>query len=442
MFPDKREMSGTGQTSAGVPGPDEASEGDLRPRIEAMKAFLARRNQRDEAEESESPLRVADPPADPTSHFAAEAPAAAPLVAAATPPAADAAPELTPGASDTRPPSRAQRMPRLGRMASPLPADWTRHLWIAAATIAAVGLALMLTIAGIPRSIRGAATGTLSVETRPAGVAIAIDGVQKGVTPIQMELAPGDHIVELTAGAEHRRVPVTIRAGSQSSQFLEMAAAMAPPTGGTELRVRTEPLGASVMVDSRYVGRSPVSVPDLAPGTHTVLMQHEGNTVTEQVLIEPGKTASLFVPLAAKPPAAAAGWISVSAPVDVQLFENGRLLGSSTIERIMVPVGRHDLDIVNEPLGYQERRTVRVNAGEVAPVTLTWPKGSLSINAVPWAEVFVDGTSAGETPIGNIQVPIGPHEIIFRNPKLGERRETVVVTTRAPAKVGIDLRAK
>ena len=102
----------------------------------------------------------------------------------------------------------------------------------------------------------------------------------------------------------------------------------------------------------------------------------------------------------------------------------------------------HDLEIVNESLGYQERHTVRVTPGEVASVTLTLPKGSLSINAVPWAEVFVDGTSVGETPIGNIQVPIGPHELVFRNPKLGERRETVVVTTRAPAKVGVDLRAK
>lgn len=333
-------------------------------------------------------------------------------------------------------------MPRLGRMAAPFPVDWTRYLWIAVATIVAVGLALMLIVAGVPRSFRGAETGTLSVETRPPGVAIAVDGVQKGATPIQMELAPGDHIIELTAASEHRRVPVTIRPGSQSSQFLEMAAAVTPPPGGTELRIRTEPLAASVMVDGRYVGRSPVSVPDLEPGTHTVVMQHEDNTVTEQVLIEPGKTASLFVPLATKPPTAAAGWISVSAPVDVQLFENGRLLGSSTIERIMVPVGRHDLEIVNESLGYQERRTVRVTAGEVASVTASWPKGSLSINAVPWAEAFVDGTSVGETPIGNIQVPIGPHEIVFRNPKLGERRETVVVTTRAPAKVGVDLRAK
>ena len=160
------------------------------------------------------------------------------------------------------------------------------------------------------------------------------------------------------------------------------------------------------------------------------------------MLIEAGKTAALFVPLSPKPGATAAGWITVAAPVDVQIFEGGRLLGSSFVERIMLPAGPHELDIISEPLGYQEHRTVRVAAGQVAEVNLKWPRGSLSINAIPWAEAFVDDTSVGETPIGNIQVPIGPHEITLRNPQLGERRASVTVTMRDPAKVGVDLRAK
>ena len=66
----------------------------------------------------------------------------------------------------------------------------------------------------------------------------------------------------------------------------------------------------------------------------------------------------------------------------------------------------------------------------------------MAINAIPWAEVLVDGTRVGETPIGNITVPIGTHEVIFRHPELGERRLTVTVTTGEPVKVGVDLRSK
>jgi hypothetical protein len=37
-------------------------------------------------------------------------------------------------------------------------------------------------------------------------------------------------------------------------------------------------------------------------------------------------------------------------------------------------------------------------------------------------------------------VPIGPHEIVFRHPELGELRNAVSVTTSAPASVSVDMR--
>ena len=79
------------------------------------------------------------------------------------------------------------------------------------------------------------------------------------------------------------------------------------------------------------------------------------------------------------------------------------------------------------PLGYREQRAVQVTAGQTSDVRLEWPRGSMAINAIPWAEVFVDATRVGETPIGSIAVPIGAHEVLFRHPELGERRLSVTV---------------
>jgi len=410
------------------PRTDDLPDVDLGTRIEALRAFLARRSARTEPGASDTD--TAPPESEPPASVAVEAqdlPLSQPL------------PPPTPSI-----PSRPERKLPLGVLASPLPIDWTRRLWLAAATTVVIGIALVALIMGVVPWSRDAATGTFSIDTRPAGIAVTIDGTPRGVTPLALDLAAGEHLVELVTDTERRRIPVTIRAGSESSQFLEMSGT-ANVTTATELRVRTEPLGAAVTVDGRYVGRSPVSVGDLSPGQHTVVLKHDAGTATEQVLIEPGKTASLFVPLAARaaPVGAAAGWISiVSAPVDVQLFENGRFLGSSRIDRIMLPAGRHDLDIVNEALGFQERRAVQVTAGQVMAINLRWPTGGLSINAVPWALAFIDGAPAGETPIANMQVPIGPHEILLRHPQLGERRTSVIVTSRETAKVGVDLRAK
>jgi len=56
----------------------------------------------------------------------------------------------------------------------------------------------------------------------------------------------------------------------------------------------------------------------------------------------------------------------------------------------------------------------------------------VSANARPWADVAIDGKSGGQTPISNLQVPIGVHEVVFRHPRLGERRQTVVVKAGPP----------
>jgi hypothetical protein len=311
------------------------------------------------------------------------------------------------------------------------------------AVAAAIGLLVILAGFGLYRwrSTPQVLSGVLTVNTTPPGVSIAIDGQTRGVTPITLELPPGEHVVELRTETERRRIPITLTAGAQMSQFLEFPRTAGSGSASGELLVRTEPPAASVTVDGVPVGRSPLSVPDLTPGTHTVVLQHEAGSLTERVLIENGRTASLVVSLGSTPKTAA-GWIAIDAPADVQVFENQRFLGNNRMDRIMLPVGRHELEIVNEDLGYRERRTVQVGPGQVASLRLEWPKGSMAINAIPWAEAWVDGTRVGETPIGNIQVPIGRHEVVFRHPELGERRTLVTVTTGDPVRVGVDLRAK
>jgi len=148
------------------------------------------------------------------------------------------------------------------------------------------------------------------------------------------------------------------------------------------------------------------------------------------------------VPLAAAEGAPVSGWLSVQAPADVQIFENKRLVGSSQTDRLMVTAGRHEFEIVNETLGYRAVRTVQVPAGKVTPVKVDFPKGTIALNALPWAEVWVDGEKVGETPIGNLQVTIGVHDVLFRNPDLGELRQKATVTLTAPARLSVDLRKK
>jgi serine/threonine protein kinase len=159
----------------------------------------------------------------------------------------------------------------------------------------------------------------------------------------------------------------------------------------------------------------------------------------------PAAPAPAPVPAAAAPAvtaASGAGWIVLSSPVDVQLFEGGRLLGNKQTGRIALTVGKHQIEVVNESLGYRHSRTVDVKSGESATIKVELPKGTIALNALPWAEVFIDGQSVGETPIGNLPVSLGAHEVVFRHPELGEQRLTTTVTLTTPARLSVDMRKK
>jgi hypothetical protein len=108
----------------------------------------------------------------------------------------------------------------------------------------------------------------------------------------------------------------------------------------------------------------------------------------------------------------------------------------------MLAAGDHDIEFTNGALGFTARRKLSVTAGKTTVTKIDLPNGTLNINAQPWAEVFVDGERVGETPIGNLTRPVGTHEVIFRHPDLGERKETVTIAIGKPARIAVDLRKK
>ena len=130
------------------------------------------------------------------------------------------------------------------------------------------------------------------------------------------------------------------------------------------------------------------------------------------------------------------GGVRLVAPVELKVLEGERVLGSSADGPIVASAGVHQLDLINTVLGFRSRSAVTFRAGEISSLTIAVPNGRLSVNAQPWAAVWVDGRALGETPLANIEIPIGEHELIFRHPQLGERRQTITVRADTPTRVG------
>jgi hypothetical protein len=134
------------------------------------------------------------------------------------------------------------------------------------------------------------------------------------------------------------------------------------------------------------------------------------------------------------------GWVSINLPIHVEVYENGRFVGSSDRNHFVLSAGQHELDLVNESLGYRSSQSVVVQAGHATFISANLPVGYLSLNAQPWSEVLIDGKSMGETPIGNLELPIGAHRVMFRHPEHGEQTRTVVLASGATSRLSVDMR--
>ena len=317
---------------------------------------------------------------------------------------------------------------------------FSRRAWLAAGLVLSAMAGVLFASQGYFSSQAvHVATGTLAVTTDPAGADVTVDGEARGRTPMALSLPAGPHNLVVKGDGEPRTIPITIIAGTASAQYVVMPKTAAE-TG--VLQIWSEPSGARVVIDGQQSGTTPLAVHDLTAGEHSVVLENDIGAVTHTVTITPGVPASLVVPMAAPQNVPVSGWIAVTAPVEMQLYEQGRLLGTTSVDRLMLSTGRHDIEIVSEPLAYRATRNVQVFPGRVSTIAVSVPNGVVSLNAKPWANVFMDGQSLGETPIGNLSVPIGPHEFTFSNPQLGDQRRAIMVTLREPARVSVDLTKK
>jgi hypothetical protein len=239
-----------------------------------------------------------------------------------------------------------------------------------------------------------------------------------------------------------------------TAHSFEFAAPAAATAADAAIEIRSEPAGGRVLVDGVARGVTPIVVTGLTAGLHEVQVGGPFRTVSKKITLAAKQQALLVVTPArtADPTAAAAnadrerpgrassetGFISIQSPIVLRVVRNGDFVGTSEDTRLSLPIGHQVIGLENESVGFRDVRTVEVLGGKVTPVPVTLPKGEISINARPWAEVFVDGSRIGETPVSQLSLPVGIHEILFRHPDFPERRVSVVVKIGATGRAFTD----
>jgi hypothetical protein len=208
-------------------------------------------------------------------------------------------------------------------------------------------------------------------------------------------------------------------------------AAVATVSATGVLHVSSEPTGATVSVDGQPRGKTPLIVSDLPIGSHALSVEASGGADYRAVDITSGEATLVDVMVFP-------GWVTIYAPIEMEVSERGRVLAMDEKNQAMLPSGRHVLTLRNQTLGYRDTRVVDVKAGAKVPLTVELPRSAITITTKPPAEVWIDGQRAGETPLLNVPINVGTRDLVFKIPSLGDRRMTVLVPVSA-VKLEVDL---
>jgi hypothetical protein len=262
-------------------------------------------------------------------------------------------------------------------------------MWIVIGTAGVAGVALVVWMAQsywrqLPASQPPPPppkTAIVRLESAQPGSTVSIDGVDAGPAPVTKELAPGKHVVEFHRRKQTRSVTIDVTAGQPLVQRFDWNA---------KANVSARP-----SIDAH------------------------GDQAAET-------NASI-----------SAGWLHVSAPFELQISEGGRTIVLDDHYQALLPVGSHQIHVVNRDLAYQDTIRVDVKSGKVASIDVVPRPSTLSVTANAAAEVLVDGERVGATPLTNYPVNLGARDIVVRSSTGVVKRFPMTVTT-APVRLDVD----
>ena len=296
-------------------------------------------------------------------------------------------------------------------------------LWIALAAVAAVliggvtaALVLPALLAPTPEQVL---PGSLDVEIVPpeaADAQVFLDGA-----PIQVPFEG------LEPGVDHSLA--VIKEGFQTHE----ESFSVQPGGRHQAHAKMRPVGDGT-VEEPVTGEEPATATEPATG-------EEPATATEPATPEPPTPDP--TPAEERPPAI----VWQSSPSGAWVVIDGNTRGRAPYRQEDAAPGetvqaKFKLD------GYADARASGVvpTAGSTTVRAslkrLPEPKESayLTVNATPWADVYVDGTHVGQTPIGNLEVEAGTHTIRLVCPPLeAEVTRTVTLAPGEKKPVSADL---
>jgi hypothetical protein len=278
--------------------------------------------------------------------------------------------------------------------------------------------------------------GSIKIDSKPAGSMVTIDGEEKGLAPVSLDILAGPHVVVvMMSGFDPAERVVEVQADQLSEELFELGKA-APGT----LVINTELSGAKLTLNGKPAGQSPFS-DKVEAGTYVVAVALDGYSGQEQAtIVLSGQRAEVSFKLSQVPP----GKVEiVSKPPGATVWLDGKKVGTTPFAG-QAAVGRRLVRVVLSGHGQKEQK-VQVESGKIAKLDLALkrePRGKLRVGSKPiGAAVSIDGSIAGGTPFEKA-LPPGPHVVKLSKKGYDTIQRTVQVSEGETTSLDLKLRQK
>ena len=137
------------------------------------------------------------------------------------------------------------------------------------------------------QALRVVEYGRLHLLVTPVLASVSIDGTPAGEVPetgvlIIRDIVPGTHYIHV---AKQGYTPETITATVGRNEIMKVPVTLSPASSGP-LTITSNPAGAHIFLDGQDAGMTPLTIPDLAMGMHTLVLKMDGyQDYTEQITV-------------------------------------------------------------------------------------------------------------------------------------------------------------
>lgn len=260
--------------------------------------------------------------------------------------------------------------------------------------------------------------GSLMIDSVPPHAVINLDGRKVGETPYRIgKIEPGEHRIRLEL-ADYKPWESKWTIASREESQIKATMEISPGS----LRLTTNPETANVIYNGKDMGKTPLSLYNLKPGTYTLEINYpKYETQTISAVINPNKETEYKAELAKKK-----GLVSVlSTPDGADIYLSNpalgipkTLLGQTPLK--LYPLELGDYQLVLEKSGYYPvNKNLWVNTGSEKVVLveseLKHIPGSIRVTTKPeQAEIFLNGAFRGITPLEIMDVEPGTYTVMVK----------------------------